>query len=214
MRRGATCHTHARMHAHAHAQVILGPAAHPSTCAATRPYSFAAPAAGAEWHWGFYSCNGFHEAAKEAAYGGIGALWRHVLGVHATRPLHVMVGGEWAWRDGGGRGGGGAGALCCWARRSGRDRCPSTISHAACPMQHAWGRWQNRIIQRCARACMGLTVWCLVHIIPTASPACVHAGGDQLYNDDVWEGPVLSAWMVKDDQAGVSGALRRCMHAW
>ncbi|KXZ56912.1 hypothetical protein GPECTOR_1g822 [Gonium pectorale] len=56
-------------------------------------YRFQLPSAAQTWHWGFYSCNGFHDPKDEAAKGGIQPLWRDVMRVHATQPLHAMVGG-------------------------------------------------------------------------------------------------------------------------
>ncbi|KAG2442407.1 hypothetical protein HXX76_002493 [Chlamydomonas incerta] len=51
------------------------------------------PSANQKWHWGFYSCNGFHDPADEIAQGGIQPLWRDVMHVHQRDPIHVMFGG-------------------------------------------------------------------------------------------------------------------------
>ncbi|GFR40520.1 hypothetical protein Agub_g1089 [Astrephomene gubernaculifera] len=56
-------------------------------------HHFHLPSAGQEWHWGFYSCNGFHDPVQEFEMRGIQPLWRDVLHMHRRNPLHVMFGG-------------------------------------------------------------------------------------------------------------------------
>ncbi|PNH09390.1 hypothetical protein TSOC_003985, partial [Tetrabaena socialis] len=56
-------------------------------------YRFELPAVGQKWHWGFHSCNGFHDHKEEIDNGGIQPLWRDVMEVHARDPIHVMYGG-------------------------------------------------------------------------------------------------------------------------
>ncbi|EFJ41758.1 hypothetical protein VOLCADRAFT_121617 [Volvox carteri f. nagariensis] len=59
---------------------------HPRNC-------FHLPSASQKWHWGFYSCNGFHDHNDELLNGGIQPMWRDVMHVHTRDPLHVMFGG-------------------------------------------------------------------------------------------------------------------------
>ncbi|CAD7703456.1 unnamed protein product [Ostreobium quekettii] len=61
----------------------------------TQTWSFCVPGKDQDWHWGFYSCNGFHweDRPEYEEYGGIAPLWSDVLKRHSDRPLHVMVGG-------------------------------------------------------------------------------------------------------------------------
>lgn len=56
-------------------------------------YQFHVPGVGQKWHWGFYSCNGFHDPKDEFEMGGIQPLWRDVLHNHTQDPFHLMVGG-------------------------------------------------------------------------------------------------------------------------
>ncbi|KAG1679162.1 hypothetical protein FOA52_000518 [Chlamydomonas sp. UWO 241] len=56
-------------------------------------FRFIVPGVGQHWRWGFYSCNGFHDAEVEKECGGIQPLWRDVLFSHEQRPIHVMIGG-------------------------------------------------------------------------------------------------------------------------
>ncbi|KAG2448173.1 hypothetical protein HYH02_006758 [Chlamydomonas schloesseri] len=58
-----------------------------------KKYHIQLPSANQKWHWGFYSCNGFHDPNDELAQGGIQPLWRDVLHVHQRDPIHVMFGG-------------------------------------------------------------------------------------------------------------------------
>lgn len=45
-------------------------------------HRFMVPGAHQTWRWGFYSCNGFHEAKVEAKAGGIQALWHDAVHKH------------------------------------------------------------------------------------------------------------------------------------
>ncbi|KAK9807451.1 hypothetical protein WJX73_008619, partial [Symbiochloris irregularis] len=56
-------------------------------------FTFWLPAAGADWHWGFHSCNGFSQSIDQSKWGGVPPLWRDVINVHDQRRLHAMVGG-------------------------------------------------------------------------------------------------------------------------
>eukprot|EP00198_Chlamydomonas_reinhardtii_P002710 XP_001692046.1 predicted protein [Chlamydomonas reinhardtii] len=58
-----------------------------------KKYNIQLPSANQKWHWGFHSCNGFHDPADELAHGGIQPLWRDVMHVHQRDPIHVMFGG-------------------------------------------------------------------------------------------------------------------------
>eukprot|EP00882_Tetradesmus_deserticola_P007081 GHRQ01007454.1.p1 GENE.GHRQ01007454.1~~GHRQ01007454.1.p1 ORF type:complete len:673 (+),score=308.38 GHRQ01007454.1:542-2560(+) len=56
-------------------------------------HSICLPARQEQWRWVFYSCNGFHEDAPQAKYGGISNLWRDLLQRHGQVRYHLQVGG-------------------------------------------------------------------------------------------------------------------------
>lgn len=59
-----------------------------------KKYNIQLPSANQKWHWGFHSCNGFHDPADELAHGGIQPLWRDVMHVHQRDPIHVSAWGK------------------------------------------------------------------------------------------------------------------------
>ncbi|KAF5828696.1 hypothetical protein DUNSADRAFT_17209 [Dunaliella salina] len=65
----------------------------PSMKASTREHCFYVPPACGDWHWAYYSCNGFHEPEPAVQYKGVQPLWRDLMARHQQQPLQLGVGG-------------------------------------------------------------------------------------------------------------------------
>ena len=132
---------------------------------ATRPFSFHVPAAGSTWHWAFFSCNGVDNLALEGPTGGIEPMWKDLLSQHDKHPMHLMVGGE-SWRV---------------ADLHLIIMCFNHLFHTPPPRRGMHQRCNNSVF----------TIIILVHTSRSLSET---SGGDQLYNDAVFSGPILGSF--------------------
>lgn len=58
-----------------------------------RQHCFYVPPSRGDWHWAYYSCNGFHEPEPAMKYKGVQPLWRDLMSRHQQQPLQLGVGG-------------------------------------------------------------------------------------------------------------------------